>query len=96
MDCLSRGCRAIAVDLEYHCVERRAIVLCLIQLSTFEKDYIFDSLILRDKISSSGLKQLFEDPTVVKILHGCETDIQLLATDLNIVTVNVFDTARAF
>ena len=95
-ECLTRGCKAIAVDLEYHCVERRAIVLCLVQLSTYEKDYIFDSLTLRTKIAESGLKQIFEDPAVVKIFHGSETDLQLLATDLDIVTVNVFDTARAF
>lgn len=94
--CLSRGCNAIAVDLEYHCIERHASILCLLQLSTADKDYILDSLSLRDKITNSRLKQIFEDPTIVKIFHGSETDLQLLATDLGIVTVNVFDTARAF
>ena len=29
-ECISRSCKAVAVDLEYHCVERRAIILCLI------------------------------------------------------------------
>ena len=94
--CLSRGCNAIAVDLEYHCVERHASILCLLQLSTVDKDYIFDSLVLRDKITNSRLKDIFQDPAIVKIFHGSETDLQLLATDLGIVTVNVFDTARAF
>lgn len=86
----------MAVDLEYHCVERHASILCLLQLSTASKDYIFDSLLLREKITQSGLKALFEDPGIVKIFHGSETDLQLLATDLDIVTVNIFDTARAY
>ena len=73
--CISQGCRALAVDLEYHQVERKAIVLCLMQLSTFEKDYIIDSLVLRDKVSNSGLKNIMEDPSVVKIFHGSESDI---------------------
>ena len=73
--CLSRGCRAVAVDLEYHCVERHASVLCLLQLSTFEKDYLFDSLLLREKLTNSRLKVIFEDPSVVKIFHGSETDL---------------------
>lgn len=94
--CLAKGCNAIAVDLEYHCIERHASILCLLQLSTIDKDYIFDSLLLREKIAESRLKTMFEDPTIVKIFHGSETDLQLLATDLDIVTVNVFDTARAF
>ena len=86
----------IAVDLEYHCIERHASILCLVQLSTVDKDYIFDSLILREKISQSRLKAIFEDPGIVKIFHGSETDLQLLASDLDIITVNVFDTARAY
>ena len=38
----------LAVDLEYHNVQRQATVLSLIQLSTYRKDYIIDSLQLRD------------------------------------------------
>jgi exosome complex exonuclease RRP6 len=61
-----------------------------------DKDYIIDSLVLREAVTESGLKAIFEDPSIVKIFHGSDTDLQLLATDLEIVTVNVFDTARAF
>ena len=64
-------------------------------MSTIEKDYIVDSLVLRNEIGESGLKDIFEDPAVVKIFHGSDSDLQLLATDLDIVTVNVFDTAKA-
>ena len=57
--CLSRGCNTIAVDLEYHCLERHASILCLLQLSTVDKDYIFDSLILREKLTHSSLRDIF-------------------------------------
>lgn len=89
-------CNAIGVDLEYHSVERHASILCLIQLSTVDKDYIVDSLVLREEIKASGLKAIFEDSGVVKVFHGSETDLLLLAADLGIVIVNLFDTARAF
>lgn len=85
------------MDLEYHAAfERHATILCLLQMSTAEKDYIVDALVLRDNIGKSGLKDIFEDPAVVKVFHGSDSDLQLLATDLDIVTVNVFDTARAY
>ena len=91
------GCNVLAVDLEYHAAfERHATILCLLQMSTIEKDYIVDALVLRDNIAKSGLKDIFEDPAVVKVFHGSDSDLQLLATDLSIVTVNVFDTARAY
>ena len=66
------------------------------QLSTTDKDYIVDALVLRDKIVKSFLKDVFEDPSVVKVFHGSDSDLQLLATDLDIVAINVFDTARAY
>ena len=65
-------------------------------MSTAEKDYIVDALKLRSEIPKSELKQIFEDERIVKIFHGSDTDVQLLACDLDIVTVNVFDTARAY
>ena len=43
-----------------------------------------------------SLKAIFENEKYIKVLHGSDSDIQLLATDMDIVTVNVFDTARAF
>ena len=66
------------------------------QLSTVDKDYILDSLVLRENITKSVLKDVFEDLMIVKVFHGSDSDLQLLATDLDIVVVNVFDTARAY
>ena len=74
------GCNALAVDLEYHAAfERGATILCLLQMSTSEKDYIVDALVLRENVAKSGLKGIFEDPAVVKVFHGSDSDLQLLA-----------------
>lgn len=65
----------LAVDLEYHNVQRQATVLSLIQLSTYRKDYIIDSLQLRDLSFYDSLRPIFENKKYVKILHGGDTDI---------------------
>jgi hypothetical protein len=66
-------------------------------MSTYQKDYIIDCLVLRrSEIQNSKLKELFLDHKVVKIFHGCDTDMQLLASDLGILVNNLFDTARAY
>jgi ribonuclease D len=51
---------------------------------------------LRDSSYYKELRSIFENPAYVKIVHGGDTDIQLLAVDLDICTLNVFDTARAY
>lgn len=91
----------LAVDFEYHTLERHASVLCLIQLSTADSDYLIDSLLLRKEgihsvTGECSLKSIFESERYVKLFHGSDSDIQLLAIDMDIVAVNVFDTARAF
>lgn len=43
-----------------------------------------------------GIRKILENSSYVKILHGGDTDIQLLAADLDIFCANVFDTARAY
>ena len=47
-------------------------------------------------MSPKSLKALFIDKSITKILHGCDSDIKYLVADLGVVTVNLFDTARAF
>ena len=86
----------LAVDLEYHNVQRHATVICLIQLSTYSKDYIIDSLLLRNNAYYDALRSIFESASIVKLVHGGDTDVQLLASDLDICAVNVFDTARGY
>jgi ribonuclease D len=42
------------------------------------------------------LAPLFGNPSIVKVLHGGDTDIALLLSDLHVPLLNVFDTSQAF
>jgi len=46
----------MAVDLEYNGVCKMGTVLSLIQISTVDKDYIIDALIMRDNTWYAGLE----------------------------------------
>ena len=76
------------------------MIISLIQLSTSNSDYIIDCLVLRDLLRSQegelSLKGIFANPSILKIFHGCDSDLKYLIADLGIVTINLFDTARAF
>lgn len=64
-------------------------------MSTLKTDIIIDSYTLWDKIGPI-LAPIFGDSKYIKILHGGDTDIALLISDLNVPLVNVFDTSQAF
>ena len=92
------------MDLEYHNplpLEERCEIISLIQISTFKSDYIIDGFMLRDVIreqaeANVGIGKLFSDQRVVKILHGCDSDLKYLVADFGITVCNVCDTARLF
>jgi ribonuclease D len=72
------------------------MIISLIQLSTLKTDYIIDCFVLRNRIRESHeFKGVFTNEEITKILHGCDSDIKYLVADLGIVTINLFDTARA-
>jgi ribonuclease D len=83
-----------AVDLEHHSFHSYHGYTCLIQLSTMKKDYIVDTIILRDDLGPV-LSPAFADPNKLKVLHGAKSDIKWLQRDFNIFIVNMFDTAIA-
>lgn len=69
------------------------------QISTQNSDYIIDLIMLRDFLWSqngaNSLKGLMRDPSIIKILHGCDFDLKFLMSDFGIIVVNLFDTTRA-
>ena len=75
-------------------------IISLIQISTNQSDYIFDAMTLRDKIrtdnSPFSLKSLFRVISITKIFHAFDHDLKYIISDLEIVTINVFDTSKAF
>ncbi|CAH1775667.1 unnamed protein product [Owenia fusiformis] len=83
----------IAVDLEHHSYRTYLGITCLMQISTRSSDYIIDTLKLRSELHQ--LNEVFTDPAIVKVFHGCDSDIYWLQRDLGLYVVNLFDTGQA-
>ncbi|ETV91828.1 hypothetical protein H310_13657 [Aphanomyces invadans] len=82
-----------AVDLENHSFHSFQGFLCLMQISTWDCDWLVDTLALRSHLHT--LNAVFCDPTKLKVLHGADSDIVWLQRDLGIYIVNMFDTGQA-
>lgn len=63
--------------------------VCLIQISSRGKNYIFDPIRLDD---ISGLAPLFENPAILKIFHSASDDIKALKRDFSFKFENIADT----
>lgn len=85
--------REIAVDLEHHDYRSYYGIVCLMQISTRETDYLVDTIVLREDLKV--LNEVFTDPKILKVLHGAFMDIIWLQRDLGIYVVNLFDTYHA-
>jgi ribonuclease D len=88
----TREARMIAVDIEgdsmFHFQEK----VCLIQMAANGYTAVIDSLAVQDL---SGLKPLFESPSVCKVIHGADYDVRSLYRDFGIEIQNLFDTQLA-
>lgn len=85
--------QAIAVDLEHHDYRTYYGIVCLMQISNREQDWIVDTIALRDDLES--LNVVFTDPNIVKVFHGAFMDIIWLQRDLGLYIVSLFDTYHA-
>ncbi|XP_078050895.1 exosome component Rrp6 [Augochlora pura] len=85
--------KEIAVDLEHHSYRSFQGITCLMQISTADKDYIIDTLALRSELHE--LNEIFTKPTILKVFHGADLDVQWLQRDLSLYVVNMFDTHQA-
>lgn len=83
----------IAVDLEHHDYRSYYGIVCLMQVSTRETDFLVDTLALRDDLIV--LNEVFADPLIVKVFHGAFMDIIWLQRDLGLYIVGLFDTYHA-
>lgn len=83
----------IAVDLEHHSYRTFLGITCLMQISTVDTDYVIDTLALRSELHQ--LNEIFTKPTILKVFHGADLDIQWLQKDLSLYVVNMFDTHQA-
>ncbi|XP_053592821.1 exosome component 10 [Microplitis demolitor] len=83
----------IAIDLEHHSYRSFLGITCLMQISTRDTDYLVDTLSLRSELHI--LNEIFTKPSVLKVFHGADLDIQWLQRDLSLYIVNMFDTHQA-
>ena len=70
-------------------------VVATIQISTFEKSYVIDSLKLHNLIKKY-LGDIFENENILKIFHGCSNDLSWILSNFEIKTNNIYDTAESF
>ncbi|ODV96925.1 hypothetical protein PACTADRAFT_48713 [Pachysolen tannophilus NRRL Y-2460] len=83
----------IAVDLEHHDYRTYYGLVCLMQISNREKDWIIDTLALRNDLEV--LNVIFTDPAIIKVFHGAFMDIIWLQRDLGLYVVSLFDSYHA-
>ncbi|EJU03147.1 hypothetical protein DACRYDRAFT_50127, partial [Dacryopinax primogenitus] len=88
-----KAAKEIAVDLEHHDYRSYRGIVCLMQLSTREADWVVDTLALREELEV--LNEVFADSNIVKVFHGATMDINWLQRDFNLYIVNLFDTYYA-
>lgn len=90
---LLKGSTEIAVDLEHHDYRTYYGIVCLMQISNRDQDWIVDTLILRDDLKP--LNEVFTNPQITKVFHGAFMDIIWLQRDLGLYIVSLFDTFHA-
>lgn len=84
----------IAVDLEHHDTYSYIGIVCLMQISTRNRDWIVDTLLpWREELQM--LNEVFADPKIVKVFHGSHSDVIWLQRDLGLYLVGLFDTFHA-
>ena len=70
-------------------------VVATIQISTFSKSYVIDSLKLHNLIKKY-LGNIFENENILKIFHGCNNDLSWIFSNFEIRTNNIYDTSESF
>lgn len=89
-----KSAKEIAIDLEHHDTHSYHGLVCLMQISTREKDWIVDTLLpWREELQI--LNEVFADPNIMKVLHGSTMDVIWLQRDLGLYLVGLFDTYHA-
>lgn len=84
--------KAIGVDTESNSLFVYHEQVCLIQISTPLKDYLVDSLTIKDILK---LGEIFQNNKIVKVFHAADYDLACLKRDYNFEFVNIFDTLVA-
>lgn len=83
----------IAIDFEGEWnLHRYGLHLCLIQISDGEANYLFDPVKIKDL---RPIWDILENPAILKISHGPQSDLVLLDYRYDVHPRNIFDTEKA-
>ena len=83
----------IGLDLEAHNYRSYLGITCLIQVSSTSTDYLLDPFPLWGVLTR--LNEITAHPGIVKVMHGCDSDVDWLQRDFSVYLRNVFDTHQA-
>ncbi|HOD35959.1 MAG TPA: ribonuclease D [Syntrophales bacterium] len=83
----------IAIDTEYDSLRYFRDKLCLLQVGTGDRTYLFDPL--NRGLDFTFLGKIFRSSAHVKVLHAGDNDVRILKRDYGFEFRNVFDTQRA-
>ena len=70
-------------------------LLCILQIKTARKTFIFDFL-KKDKFDLSKLKKIFENKDILKVIHSCKQDLEVIFLHFGIIIYPIFDTQIAY
>jgi ribonuclease D len=87
-----RGEPLVAIDTESNSLYAYYERVCLVQLSTRERDYLIDPLALDD---ISPMAALLADPAIEIVFHAAEYDVITLKRDFGFAFASIFDTMLA-
>ena len=77
--------------MEHHNYRSYQGFTCLLQISSRTQDFILDPFPLKAHIGPM-LQDVFDNPNIVKVLHGSDYDVEWLQKDFSLYIVNMFDT----
>jgi len=87
--------KIIAVDCEGVNLGRTG-KLCLVQIATVCKPYLFDIIEGGPTLFQHGLRCLLEDPLILKVMHDCRLDSDALFHEYQVNLQCVYDTQIGF
>ena len=87
--------KLISLDMETANTTNKSEILSLIQISTMKAIYVIDAILLFEALKNK-LRDLFENPRIMKIIFSCYSDIKILYFYLQIRMVNFLDVCIAF
>ncbi len=87
--------KVIGVDTETNSLYAYQEQVCLIQISSWDEDYIIDPLAFSDPAMLKPLNKIMAHPKITKVFHGADYDVGGIHRDFGIEFHNIFDTYLA-